>query len=117
MPNDPVAECANAHWTQMVDQCCGAPAPSRGPRPKTAGPPLPGRPLPPSPDGAQDERERLRERLPRVERLLASRRADLLSEQEVERYVALDWLEWHGGTLRLTVVGRNLCSRQGAALR
>jgi len=26
-------------------------------------------------------------------------------------YVALDWLEWQGGGLRLTVTGRNVCNQ------
>jgi hypothetical protein len=43
--------------------------------------------------------------------LLYRRRADLVSEGSIEDYVALDWLEWNGGTLRLTAVGENICQQ------
>jgi hypothetical protein len=39
---------------------------------------------------------------------LDRRRADLVSEPLIEGYVALNWLEWNGGTLRLTETGKNM---------
>ena len=42
---------------------------------------------------------------------LQRRRADLVSEGFIEDYVALHWLEWNGGALRLTAAGANMCER------
>jgi hypothetical protein len=39
---------------------------------------------------------------------LERRRADLVPEGFVEDYVALHWLEWNGGGLRLTVAGADM---------
>lgn len=115
MPNDSVPVRSDAHWASMIEQCCGGPTRGRRAARAVSGAlhllgqhPAPVASDPPS------ERDLLRERLPAVERLLASRRADLLAEAEIERYVALDWLEWQGGTLRLTTVGRNLCEQAKA---
>jgi hypothetical protein len=41
--------------------------------------------------------------------LLARRRAAEVAEQDIDDYVQLGWLEWQGGTLRLTTTGDNLC--------
>ena len=59
-------------------------------------------------------KERLRLALPAAVELLRTRQAGLISAAEIEEFVALNWLEWHGGTLRLTVTGSNVCS-QGKA--
>ena len=59
-------------------------------------------------------KERLRLALPAAVELLRTRQAGLISAAEIEEFVALNWLEWHGGTLRLTVTGANVCS-QGKA--
>jgi hypothetical protein len=48
--------------------------------------------------------------LPTVE-FLSRRRADLIDTALIEDYVALNWMEWHGGSLRLTVTGRNVCAQ------
>ena len=48
--------------------------------------------------------------LPTVE-FLNRRRADLIDTALIEDYVALNWMEWHGGSLRLTVTGRNVCAQ------
>ena len=40
--------------------------------------------------------------------LLQSRRASEIAEGYIDGYVALNWLEWNGGTLRLTVTGDNI---------
>ncbi|MEY8879378.1 MAG: hypothetical protein AB9M60_22905 [Leptothrix sp. (in: b-proteobacteria)] len=42
---------------------------------------------------------------------LKRRRADLIDIGLIEDYVHQQWLEWHGGTLRLTVTGRNVCAQ------
>ena len=39
---------------------------------------------------------------------LKRRRADLTEEALIADYVSLSWLEWNGGTLQLTVTGRNM---------
>ena len=48
--------------------------------------------------------------LPTVE-FLNRRRADLIDTALIEDYVVLNWMEWHGGSLRLTVTGRNVCAQ------
>lgn len=53
-------------------------------------------------------RESLREALPTCVDLLRLRRASEIETGHIEDYVALDWLEWHAGGLRLTVVGENI---------
>src|SRR2546421_5053329 len=61
-------------------------------------------------------REQLRlELLPTVDSLLR-RRADLISDGFIEDYVALHWLEWNGGALRLTVTGGNGFEQKRARL-
>jgi hypothetical protein len=51
--------------------------------------------------------------------LLRHRRAGEIGEAYIDGYVALNWLEWNGGSLRLTVTGDNmrkqLSSRQPPA--
>lgn len=42
---------------------------------------------------------------------LQRRRADLVSEGFIDDYVALHWLEWNGGALRLTVTGTSMCQQ------
>jgi len=62
-------------------------------------------------------RDQLRlELLATVDSLLR-RRADLVSEGVIEDYVALHWLEWNGGGLRLTATGATLCDQMRADLR
>lgn len=63
---------------------------------------------PPSPQ------ERLREALPLTVDCLKRRRADLIDSQLIEDFVDLQWLEWHGGGLRLTVTGSNVCAQIAA---
>ena len=46
---------------------------------------------------------------------LKRRRADLISEALITDYVNLYWLEWNGGSLQLTVTGRNMCEQIRAA--
>jgi hypothetical protein len=54
-------------------------------------------------------REALRDGLLHTVDLLKQRRADQIGDSDIADYVALDWLEWNGGGLRLTTVGSNLC--------
>jgi hypothetical protein len=62
-----------------------------------------------------ERKERLRQALPAAAELLRSRQAGLIAAREIEEFVALNWLEWHGGTLRLTVTGSNVVSQSRAA--
>ncbi len=62
------------------------------------------------PDAAAT-RERLRLALPATVELLKQRQADRIADADIEAYVSLNWLEWHGGGLRLTITGRNVCAQ------
>lgn len=68
-----------------------------------------------SPEGSAkepvDRKERLRLALPAAVELLRTRQAGRIAAAEIDEFVALNWLEWHGGTLRLTVTGSNVCSQ------
>lgn len=57
-------------------------------------------------------REALRQALPDTVSLLKRCRAAEVSEGDIDDYVALNWLEWNGGSLRLTTTGENLCRQQ-----
>jgi hypothetical protein len=50
----------------------------------------------------------LREALLSTIDLLYRRRAAEVGDRFIEGYIALDWLEWNGGTLRLTATGENV---------
>ncbi|MDG0831686.1 hypothetical protein EXH51_02895 [Pelomonas saccharophila] len=73
-----------------------------------------------APPLAPARRDALRDELPATVDLLRRRRAADIAEDDIEAYVALHWLEWHGGSLRLTTTGENLCkhlaSQRTAAL-
>jgi hypothetical protein len=56
-------------------------------------------------------REALRDALLDTIDKLHRRRASEIPEGLVEDYVTLNWLEWHGGGLRVTITGQNLCSQ------
>lgn len=64
--------------------------------------------LPASLLNTPQRREALREGLLDTVTLLQGRRAGEIREDDIEGYVALNWLEWNGGTLRLTVTGDNV---------
>lgn len=73
-------------------------------------------PLPPTQDARSLlRRELLQNGLQQAVDLLKSCRADLIGDGFIDDYVALNWLEWHGGSLRLTVVGGNVCRQAAAA--
>jgi len=61
-------------------------------------------------------REQLRRELLATVDSLHRRRADLVCEGFIADYVALHWLEWNGGTLRLTVTGANICDQMRAGM-
>ena len=68
----------------------------------------------PTRTSAADEavaRERLRQTLPATVDLLNQRQADRIDDKDIDAYVKLNWLEWHGGGLRLTITGRNVCAQ------
>lgn len=52
--------------------------------------------------------DQLRTMLPHTMECLKARQAHLIGDDLIEDYVMLDWLEWAGGGLRLTEVGRNV---------
>jgi hypothetical protein len=56
-------------------------------------------------------REVLRDSLPATVRLLGDKQAGAISTGLIEDYVALDWLEWRGGSLKLTITGENVCKQ------
>ena len=53
--------------------------------------------------------EALRNALPANVDLLKQQRAGDIAEDDINDYVNLNWLEWNGGSLRLTVTGDNVC--------
>jgi hypothetical protein len=56
-------------------------------------------------------RERLRQALPATVDHLQNHQAGLIDGDDIDAYVKLNWLEWHGGGLRLTITGRNVCAQ------
>jgi hypothetical protein len=60
--------------------------------------------------------EQLREALPATVDCLTRRRADLIQEGYIDDYVALHWLEWNGGGLRLTITGSNVCQQLASSI-
>jgi hypothetical protein len=56
-------------------------------------------------------REALREALPGMVDLLTRRRAVDIEVGDIDDCVALNWLEWKGGALRLTTVGTSVCKQ------
>ena len=61
-------------------------------------------------------RDSLRESLLATVDLLKRRRAGEIDAGLIDEYVALNWLEWNGGGLRLTVTGENICRQLSARL-
>lgn len=74
-------------------------------------------PAPASTPTASARREHLRASLPSAVDLLHHRRAGLIGDGAIGEYVALHWLEWNGGTLRLTVAGQDVCDQVNAESR
>jgi len=69
-----------------------------------------------SPITSRLRRQLLRDSLPPTVDLLKQRKADQVGDGFIADYLALDWLEWNGGTLRLTVIGTNICHQVWAGL-
>jgi hypothetical protein len=65
---------------------------------------------------AANRHEVLRDALLSTVDLLARRRADQIDETFIDNYVALGWLEWHGGHLRLSTLGSNICAQMSERL-
>jgi predicted RNase H-like nuclease len=59
-------------------------------------------------------RERLRQGLPLTVERLKFRQADQIADSDIDAYVGLNWLEWQGGGLRLTITGKNVCAQMTA---
>lgn len=70
----------------------------------------------PTPTAQPDRREALRDELLATVDLLKRRRACEIDETRIEDYIALHWMEWHGGSLRLTTTGENLCRHMTSLL-
>jgi hypothetical protein len=68
------------------------------------------------PDPETLRREALRNGLLATVDLLKRRRAADIAEATIDEYVALHWLEWNGGSLRLTTTGENMCKQLTTAL-
>lgn len=49
--------------------------------------------------------------------LLYHRRADLVSDGFIADYVALRWIEWNGGALKLTAAGDIVCAQMRERLQ
>lgn len=49
--------------------------------------------------------------------LLNQRRAGHIPEGDIDDYVDLQWLQWHGGGLRLTTLGENICKQLASKLQ
>jgi hypothetical protein len=66
-----------------------------------------------SPQAASEAaaRERLRQALPATVGFLQRHQAGQIDDRDIDAYVKLNWLEWHGGGLRLTITGRNVCAQ------
>ena len=62
----------------------------------------------PIPSQSVQRRDALKDELLHTVDLLKSRRASEIAPATIDDYVALDWLEWNGGTLRLTIIGDNI---------
>jgi len=61
-------------------------------------------------------RDALRDRLLATVDMLKQRRAAEIADGFIDDYVALHWMEWQGGTLRLTTTGENVCKHLKALL-
>jgi predicted RNase H-like nuclease len=53
-------------------------------------------------------RETLKEALLSTASLVERRRCGDIADGLIDGYVALNWMEWNGGSLRLTVTGQNV---------
>lgn len=70
-----------------------------------------------SPSILSTRREALRQALLSTVDLLRRRRACDIDASFIADYVALDWMEWRGGALKLTATGENVCKQLVLVLR
>ncbi len=63
----------------------------------------------PLPEAPALRRQALRDALLSTVDLLKRRRAAEIDTDYIDGYVAINWLEWNGGGLRLTTTGDNVC--------
>jgi hypothetical protein len=68
----------------------------------------------PLPEAPELRRQALRDALLSTVDLLKRRRAAEIDTVYIDNYVALNWLEWNGGGLRLTTTGDNVCKQLNA---
>ena len=69
-----------------------------------------------SPTASCPAPEALRDGLLGTVDMLKRCRAGDIADGYIDDYVALDWLEWNGGMLRLTATGDNVCKQLIAQL-
>ncbi len=62
-------------------------------------------------------RETLRNTLQAAVDSLYRRRASEIPQGDIDDYVRLNWLEWHGGGLRLTTTGENMCRQASSRVQ
>jgi len=72
--------------------------------------------LPQAVPAAPSRRDTLRDQLLATVNLLKQRRAAEIDAGYIDDYVALHWMEWHGGSLRLTTTGENVCKHLATLL-
>lgn len=70
----------------------------------------------PPPQAPATRRDVLRDQLLATVDLLKRRRAAEIDAGDIEDYVAMHWMEWHGGSLRLTTTGENVCKHLASLL-
>ncbi len=58
-----------------------------------------------------NRQEALRHAWPHTVDLLKHQRASDIAESDIADYVNMNWLEWRGGSLSLTVTGDNVCKQ------
>lgn len=66
---------------------------------------------------SQVRQDSLRENLPDASDHLKANRASAIGDDAINDYVTLSWLEWDGGALKLTTIGRNICNQLLAGAR
>ena len=64
-----------------------------------------------TPRTSQPQREALRDAWLASVDLLYRRRAGEIPVGYIDSYVTLNWMEWHGGGLRVTPLGENICAQ------
>jgi hypothetical protein len=64
---------------------------------------------------SSERRESLRSALQATADALQRRKASEIASESIDDYVTLNWLEWWGGSLRLTTTGQNVCRQTRVA--